>query len=492
MNIAFASSEVAPYSKSGGLADVAGALPHELAKLGNTVNVFTPYYRCVRKLEPKARQVAQGYVPVGGESVGWTLHAASTNSGAKDKAQIYFIGCDRYFDREGLYGTAKGDFDDSCQRFTLFSRACLAAVQALAWSVDVWHCHDWQTALIPIYLKVLFAKHPLLSGAVSVFTIHNMGYQGVFWHWDWPVLNLAWKHYNWKEMEFYGKMNLLKGALIHSDALTTVSPTYAREIQTVENGFGLEGVLQDRSADLTGIVNGIDEKDWNPATDVLLPMSYMPSDLDGKKRCKSALRRRLGLPDDGSAVVGMIARLFEQKGFDLIALALDDLTRRDIQLVILGTGREEYHKLLEAVQQSRPEKIAVSFAFDNELAHLIEAGSDMYLMPSRYEPCGLNQLYSLKYGTPPIVHRVGGLADTVVDATPANLANGTATGFQFEKYEAAGMLEALDRALQIFKTDQPTWKKIQSAGMAQDWTWSASAKKYIDVFKAARVKNAQA
>jgi len=321
-----------------------------------------------------------------------------------------------------------------------------------------------------------------------VFTIHNMGYQGQFWHWDWPILNLPWKHYNWQELEFHGKMNLLKGALVHADKLTTVSPTYAREIQTPENGFGLDGVLRDRAADLTGIVNGIDDHDWDPATDSLLPMAYQPGDLEGKAKCKAALRNRLGLPTNGSAVVGMIARLFEQKGFDLVAQAMDDLMRRNIQLVILGTGREEYHRLLEQVCKSHPDKVAVSFAFDNSLAHLIEAGSDIYLMPSRYEPCGLNQLYSLKYGTPPVVHRVGGLADTVVDTTPETLAAGTATGFQFSSFGTLDMLAALDRALHIFHTDPTTWTAIQHTGMAQDWTWSASAKKYVDVFKVARSK----
>ncbi len=486
MNIVFATSEVAPYSKSGGLADVSAALPHELAKLGHHVCVFTPYYRSVRKLEPKARQIAQGFVPVGGESIAWTLHAASSNVSSKDKAQLYFIGCDQYFDRDGLYGTAKGDYDDSCQRYVLFCRACLSAVQALALSVDVWHCNDWQTALIPIYLKLLFAKHPLLSGAASVFTIHNLAYQGLFWHWDWPVLNLPWKHYNWKELEFHGKMNLLKGALIHADKLTTVSPTYAREIQTLEFGSGLEGVLQDRMDDLVGIVNGIDAEIWNPETDHFLPMGYRPGEFDGKLKCKAVLRRRLGLAEDGSVVVGMIGRLFEQKGFDLVVQALEELMRRDIQLVILGTGREEYHQILEVAQRARPEKVAVSFAFDNELAHLIEAGSDIFLMPSRYEPCGLNQLYSLKYGTIPVVHRVGGLADTVVDATPENMIAGRATGFQFEAYGPNEMLEALDRALHLFKNDPAAWRKIQLAGMAQDWTWPVSARKYVEVFKAAR------
>jgi starch synthase len=485
MNIAYATSEIAPYSKSGGLADVSAALPNELARLGHHVRIFTPYYRAARKLEPKARQVAQGQVPVGEEMIGWTLHTASSNTGVRDKAQLYFIGCDQYFDREGLYGTSKGDFEDSCQRFVLFSRACLAAVQALAWSVDVWHCHDWQSALVPVYLKLLFAKHPLLSGAASVFTIHNLAYQGLFWHWDWPVLNLPWKHYNWKEMEFHGKMNLLKGALVHADLLTTVSPTYAKEIQTPELGCGLDGVLRDRTDDLTGIVNGIDPNDWNPATDLMLPAAYGPTSLEGKMICKAALRRRLNLPENGSAVIGMIGRLVEQKGFDLLAQTLDELLRRDIQLVILGTGREEFHRQLEQFQITRPEKVAVAFAFDNGLAHLIEAGSDIYLMPSRYEPCGLNQLYSLVYGTPPVVHRVGGLADTVTDATEPNLANGTATGFQFEGYTPQEMMSALDRALRLWKEEPEVWRKLQLTGMGQDWTWPMSARKYVEVFKAA-------
>ena len=491
MNIAFVTSEVAPYSKSGGLADVSGALPNELAKLGHQVYVFTPYYRSVKKIEPKARQIAQGFVPVGEESVGWTLHAASTNSHSKDEAQIFFIGCEQYFDRDGLYGTSNGDYEDSCQRYVLFSRACLLAVQALAWSVDIWHCHDWQTALVPIYLKLLFAKHPLLSGSASVFTIHNLAFQGLFWHWGWPLLNLPWKHYNWKEMEFHGKMNLMKGALVYADALTTVSPTYAKEIQTLEFGDGLDGVIRDRAADLTGIVNGIDATHWNPETDPLIPATFGAANMDGKRACKAALRNRLNLADDNSVIVGMVGRLFEQKGFDLVTQALDDLMRRDIQLVILGTGREEFHRRLAAVQQQWPDRVSVSFAFDNGLAHLIEAGSDIFLMPSRYEPCGLNQLYSLKYGTPPVVHRTGGLADTVVDATSETLANGSATGFQFEAYGTREMLDALDRALALYKNDPEAWRIMQLKGMAQDWTWPVSAKRYIEVFKAARAKAAR-
>jgi len=480
MNIAFASSEVVPYSKTGGLADVAGALPAELEALGHRVSVFTPYYRATKKVDPKARVIAEGVVPVGTENVPWSLHQSSA---PRSGVRTYFIGCDTYFDRDGLYGTAQGDYEDSCSRYVLFCRATLAAAQALGERVNVWHCHDWQTALIPIYLKHVLADHPFHAGAATVFTIHNLAYQGLFWHWDWPLLNLAWQHFNWKEMEFHGKMNLLKGALVHADMLATVSPTYAQEIQTLEFGCGLEGVLADRRNDLVGIVNGIDTRTWNPAQDSLLPAVFSVENLDGKRACRDVLRKKLNLPDNGSTVVGMIGRLFEQKGFDLVAQCIEELLRRDIQLVILGTGREEYHTLLQRIQKANPRKIAVAFAFDNALAHLIEAGSDMFLMPSRYEPCGLNQLYSLAYGTPPIVRKVGGLADTIVDSTSQTVADGTATGFQFREYSAPAMMDCLDRALRVFKSEPHKWKQIQLNGMKQDWSWRKSAEKYVQLYE---------
>ena len=419
---------------------------------------------------------------MGGESIPWTLYLASSSNGP---VNTYFIGGDTYFDREGLYGTSQGDYEDSCSRFVFFCRACLAAAQALGERIDLWHCQDWQTALIPMYLKFCFSEHPFHGGAASVFTIHNMAYQGLFWHWDWPLLNLAWQHFNWKELEYHGKMNLLKGALVHSDILTTVSPTYAKEIQTPEFGCGLDGILSERKTELFGIVNGIDTEAWNPGRDSLLTSTYNSADLRGKRVCKDLLRRKFNLPQGDEAVVGMIGRLFEQKGFDLVANSIEELLRRDIQLVVLGTGREEFHKLLQRVQQSNPKKIAVAFAFDNGLAHLIEAGSDMFLMPSRYEPCGLNQLYSLAYGTPPIVRRVGGLADTVTDTTHDTRAAGTATGFQFDEYSSATMLACLDRALLLYRKEPEIWKKLQITGMQQDWSWRQSAVKYIEVYERA-------
>jgi starch synthase len=488
MNIVYVSSEVTPFSKTGGLADVAGALPGELAALGHQVSVMTPYYRPTKRMEPKPKLIAEGSVMVGRESMPWTLCQSAASKGAH---KIYFIGCDTYFDREGLYGTTQGDYEDSCSRFVFFSRACLAAAQALGQPVDVWHCHDWQSAMIPVCLRLQLKEHAFFKDSASVFTIHNIAYQGLFWHWDWPILNLAWQHFTWKELEFHGKMNLLKGALVHADLLTTVSPTYATEIQTRDYGFGLDGVLSDRKADLTGIVNGIDNAAWSPVKDTLLPATYSAQNMEGKRTCKAVLRRKFNLPDDSSVLVGMIGRLFEQKGFDLVAAAIEELLRRDIQIVILGTGREEFHQLLQRLLQAHPKKIAVSFAFDNGLAHLIEAGSDMFLMPSRYEPCGLNQLYSLAYGTPPIVHRVGGLADTVTDTTPETLAAGTATGFSFNDYTPQALLACLDRALRVHTQEPEIWRRIQVNGMLQDWSWRNSAQKYADVYQRA-VKKARA
>jgi starch synthase len=479
MHIYYMSSEVVPFSKTGGLADVAGMLPNEIARLGHQATVITPYYRATKKLEPKPKLVAEGHVPVGPAQETWSLY----HSAAKGPAKVYFIGCDKYFDRDGLYGTAQGDYEDSCSRFVFFSRACIAAAQALKEPIDIWHCHDWQTALVPPYLKFLFAGQPFCENARTVFTIHNLAYQGVFWHWDWPLLNLPWQHFNWRELEFHGKMNLLKGALVHANILTTVSPTYAKEVQTPAFGCGLEGVLQARKDSLVGIVNGIDVLAWDPRKDALLPATYDAQDLSGKKVCKTVLRRHFNLPDDNTVVLGMIGRLFEQKGFDLVAQQIEDMLKRNIQLVVLGTGREEFHKLLQRMQQLNPQRIAVAFAFDNSLAHLIEAGSDIFLMPSRYEPCGMNQLYSLKYGTPPIVHSVGGLADTVTHATPETLANGTATGFCFQDYSPRALLACIDRALRMFEKEPENWKKLQLTGMSQDWSWSNSAKQYIAIYE---------
>ncbi|MCY3021755.1 MAG: glycogen/starch synthase [Planctomycetota bacterium] len=496
MNIAFVSPEVAPFSRSGGLADVARALPAELAALGHRVTVYTPYYRSAKKADPKARALAKGAAPVGGESVPWTLYAASQTphdaaapepdaSQPRGSLQVYFIGCDAFFDRDGLYGSAQGEYPDSCSRFVFFCQACLAAAQARDEPFDLWHCHDWQTALIPVYLKTTFANVPRSRRAATVFTIHNLAYRGLFWHWDWPLLNLPWQHFNWREMEFHGKMSLLKGALVHADVLTTVSPTYAREIQTAEFGYGLEGLLAERKDKLCGIVHGIDTRIWNPRTDALLPATYSPESPGGKRTCKQVLRSRFDLAQNESAVVGMIGRIVDRKGFDLVAQSVEHMLQRNLQLVVLGTGQEEFQQLLQRLQAANPKRVATAFAFDNALAHLIAAGSDILLMPSRHEPCGEGHLQAMAYGTPPLVRRAGGPADTVTDVTPETLADGTATGFQFQEYTADAMLACLDRALAVFCNQPDTWKRIQLDGMLQDWSWRRRAISYAEVYERA-------
>ncbi|MBI3828820.1 MAG: glycogen synthase, partial [Planctomycetes bacterium] len=361
MHIAFLSSEAVPYSKTGGLADVAGALPAALAESGHQVSVFTPYYRSAKKVDPKPKKVAEGAVPVGAELVPWTLYQSSL---VKDGAVQYLIGNEPYFDREGLYGTPTGDYQDASRRFIFFNRAVLAAVQALQTPVDVYHANDWQTALIPVLLRLSFSSHPFHAGAATLFTIHNMSYQGLFWHWDWPLMNLPWKHFHWKEMEFYGKINFLKGALIYADILNTVSPTYAEEIQASALGCGLEGVLKDRATDLFGVVNGIDMRAWNPGNDAALPAAFSADNLAGRAACRKTLLERFHLPADGEgAVIGIVSRLIEQKGFDLVAQALEDVLKRDVRLVVLGTGEEKFQAPILRMREVFPERVGVSLAY---------------------------------------------------------------------------------------------------------------------------------
>lgn len=489
MHIAYISSEMVPFSKTGGLADVAGALPSALADLGHEVTCFTPYYRSAKCVDPKARKVAGGALPVGSEMLPWVLYQSGLVKGG---VSTYMVGNEHFFDRDGIYGSAKGDFADNCSRYIFFSRAVLAAAQALQKPVDVYHANDWQSALVPVFLKLSFSSHPFHGGAAHLFTIHNLSYQGLFWHWDWPLLNLPWKHFSWKELEFYGKINLLKGALVYADVLNTVSPTYATEIQTPECGAGLEGVLAERRADLFGVVNGIDTRAWNPASDPMLPATYPADNLAGKADCARALRKRFGLPEmDRAPLVGFVGRLVEQKGFDLLSQTLDEFARGPAQWVFLGTGEEKYQQMLLRMREVFPEKIGVALAYDNALAHLVYAGSDLFLMPSKFEPCGLGQLYALRYGTIPVVRKTGGLADTVVDATPEALAGRQATGFTFDEYSAKGLREALARALRTYHEDTQGWLAMQLTGMRQDWSWTHSAKAYVELYEKARAKQAR-
>jgi starch synthase len=394
---------------------------------------------------------------------------------------FYFIARDEFFERSQLYGTPKGDYFDNLARFSFFCGTVLPFCQALAFKPDVIHCHDWQAALAIVYLKHRWPEAPLLAGTKTLLTIHNLAYQGLFPKEEYPLMGLDWSLFGIEGLEFYDKINLLKGGINLADAVNTVSRGYSKEIQTEEYGYGLEGVLRAKSEVLFGIVNGVDYDDWNPETDQLIPATFSVKDLTGKAKNKKALMEAYNLSPKLAKrpLLGIISRLADQKGFDLIAQVLPELMAQKAMVVILGTGEQKYHDWLAEEAPKYPGQLGVKIAFDNKLAHLIEAGADMFLMPSRYEPCGLNQMYSLKYGTVPVVRATGGLADTVA---PVDKAKGTGTGFLFTEYSPAAFLKALNAALSSFE-DKPLWQKIMTNAMNQDWSWSASAKAYLKLYE---------
>ena len=481
MEILMLSSEVTPFAKTGGLADVVGSLPPYLEEHACKTCVMMPYYRQVARgrfdIKPTGHAVS---VPVRDRMVSGEIMEGRINS----SVPIYFIRQDDYYDREGLYGTPEGDHEDNCERFVFFARAALQAAKTLGLKPDLVHCHDWQTALVPVYLRTTHSRDPELSRAATLLTIHNLAYQGLFWHLDMPLIGLDWSYFTPEYLEYYEKINLLKGGIISSTLINTVSEKYSREIQTVEYGCGLEGVLANRRKDLYGVLNGVDYSQWNPETDELITARYSHDDLSGKKKCKAALQKMCGLPVGNVPLIGCISRLADQKGFDLIAGVADDIMALDLQVVILGTGEQRYHDLLKKMGRKYPGKMSVNIKFDNRLAHQIEAGSDMFLMPSRYEPCGLNQLYSLKYGAVPIVRSTGGLADTITNCVPSKLKVGKANGFAFREYDGAKLLAAIRKAVQVY-SDGRAWKRLMVNGMKQDWSWSRSAGEYAKLYRKA-------
>jgi starch synthase len=475
MKILFASPEAVPFAKTGGLADVAGTLPKVLAQMGHEVNLILPKYRGIdgrRFPASSAGMVLK--VPVSQKVISGEVYALDM----APHFRALLVRKDAYYDRDHLYGSPSGDYEDNAERFIFFCRAALEAARSLR--PDIIHSHDWQSGLVPVYLKTLYAADPLLARVPSVFTIHNIAYQGLFWHYDLPLTNLGWELFTPQALEFYGKLNFLKGGIVFADAVTTVSRKYMEEIQSAEFGAGLEGVLRDRRADLYGILNGVDYDDWSPARDSWIRTPYDAGRLAGKKECKRDLQEAFGLPGDGKIpVIGIISRLVEQKGFDLIAAAMDELLLEGVQLAVLGSGEEKYQTLLKSLAQKNPGRIGLKIGFDNPLAHKIEAGADMFLMPSRFEPCGLNQIYSLKYGTVPIVRAVGGLDDTIEDYRPET---GLGTGFKFKEYTSARMMEAVRRALEVYR-ERPAWEKLMIRGMAADFSWDRSARAYADLYR---------
>lgn len=484
VKVLLATSEAVPFAKTGGLADVCGALPLELARLGQQPTLIMPAYRQIYLAGAPIEDTGVNFeLPIGSRTVtGKFLRSHLPDS----RVPVYFVEQTYYFDREELYRSDGRDHRDNCERFVFFSRAVLEAIRLLGLDIDVIHANDWQTGLIPAYLKIEYRGVPGYETIGTLLTIHNMSYQGLFWHWDMLLTGLDWKYFNWQQMEFFGNLNLLKTGLVFADRLNTVSPRYAEEIQTAPLGCGLEGVLQNRRDVLSGIINGVDYAQWNPAHDPHIAQTYGPSTVQqGKAACKTALQQELGLPvANRTPLVAFIGRLVDQKGMDLISMVLRDwVQNQDVQWAILGTGESSYHELLATLGRRFPQRLAARLEFSNPLAHRIEAGADIFLMPSKYEPCGLNQLYSLKYGTVPVVRATGGLADTVTDLTDDTLANGAATGFSFRDYSALALAEALRRACTTFVQYPDVWQKLIATGMQQDWSWANSARQYADLYQ---------
>ncbi|WP_459555797.1 glycogen synthase [Lacunimicrobium album] len=491
MNIILASSEAVPFAKTGGLADVATSLSEALANLGHDVTLVLPHYPQVMPQGHNGRFKIQPYGHPFAVKIGKRLQTGRFLSAKMVETSLSVVLIDQpdYYDRPQLYLQDGTDYEDNCERFVFFSRAVVELARQFTTPPDIIHANDWQTGLVPVLVSEELRKDPRFAGVASVQTIHNINYQGRFWHWDMPLTGLDWKYFNWKQMEFYGELNLLKSGITFADMITTVSPTYAREIQTPEYGCGLETVLRNRRESLAGILNGVSHADWNPATDWLIESNYSLKSIDeGKPICKADLQETMKLPvRDDVPILGMISRMTDQKGFDLIIETSELLMKMDIQLVFLGTGDRRYETFLDDLAERYPDKVATYIGFSEEVAHKIEAGSDIFLMPSRFEPCGLNQMYSMIYGTVPIVHRVGGLADSVVNVTTSTLSAGTANGFSFDHYTGSAFIFTVQEALRVFE-DKQTWQKIVQNGMSTDWTWKRSANQYVDVYQRALEK----
>jgi len=482
MRVLEVASEAVPFAKTGGLADVAGALPEALARLGLDVTIVIPAYReALSKGLPIEPTGIEFEVPIGTRRpLARILQCRLPESAAR----VLLVANDEFFDRDSLYGGAE-DYPDNAQRFIFFSRAAIELACRQAAPFDLIHCHDWQTGLVPAYQKLLYGSWPAVAKARTVMTIHNMAYQGTFWHWDMLLTGLDWKYFNWQEMEFHNQLNLLKTGLVFADAVSTVSPTYAREIQHAPGGCGLEGVLAARSGVLSGIVNGIDTTAWNPATDPHIPRHYGSDDVaDGKYAARVALAARLGhAAPDARPLVAFVGRLAEQKGVELVVELVGRLAGTGrAHFMVLGSGDPAAEESLRRLAASFPGTVDVVIGFDEGLAHLVQAAADIMLVPSRYEPCGLTQLYAQRYGAIPVVRATGGLADTVVDATPEAIRAGRATGFSFGPCEAAALVHAVERALDA-RGDAGLWNDLVRTAMRQDWSWDSSAREYVRLFE---------
>jgi starch synthase len=484
LRVLFVTAEVTPFARTGGLGDVTAALSQVLAALGHDVQLVMPLYQTVRDSGfPLTEVVTDLSVPlVTGRRTARVWQGAFPGQEGPIGVPVYFIEQDDYFARPGLYGDGTGDYADNAQRFIFFCRAALALTEGLAWFPHVFHCHDWHTALIPAFLRFLPELDARLSAAATLFTIHNLAYQGWFPAWVFGITGLPLPLFQIAGVEFFGLMNFMKAGLHYAEQLSTVSPTYAEEICTPEFGFGLDGVLRERRDVLTGILNGVDYQGWNPETDPVLVAHYSAADLTGKTACKRALLRAYEMPEDlETPLVGLISRFVEQKGVDIVADAIDPLLTLGLRLVVLGSGEARYERRFTDLGRRYPTQVGVRLGFNETLAHQIQAGSDCLLMPSRYEPCGLTQLYSLRYGTIPIVRATGGLRDTVVPFDPAS---GQGTGFVFQEPRAEALVEAIRAAQRVF-ADRQVWQRLMQNAMAQGFSWRQSAARYLDLYQRA-------
>ncbi len=480
MEILLAASEAAPFAHTGGLGDVAGALPKALSRSGHDVRLIVPLYKAVDAQRHRLRIVASGLdVPAASGSQTVDVLEGHLAGGTP----VYFVRHDPSFNRDGLYQSPSAqDYPDNAERFALFCRAALEVCRRVDFQPEVLHAHDWQTALLPIYLKTTLRGDRFFQQTATVFTIHNLGYQGLFPSEALPRLMLPRELFTPAGLEFYGKGNLLKGGLLFADLLTTVSRRYSQEIQTPDQGFGLDGVLRERQGDLFGILNGIDPEEWNPAGDPHIVAHYTVDDLSGKARCKADLQRRLKLPVRATVpLLAVISRLAGQKGLDLLRGILDTLMALNMQLVLLGSGEKELEAAFREAAAKYPSKLAVRIGFDLALSHQIEAGADLFLMPSRYEPCGLNQMYSLAYGTIPVVRATGGLDDTVVRFDPVT---GQGNGFKFEEATATAFLQAIWQVLALYR-EKTLWSRLIANAMTADFTWDRSAREYEQLYRRA-------
>jgi starch synthase len=477
LSVLMVTSEAHPFAKTGGLAEVSASLADALAKLGHAVTLVLPQYRAIAV---EGAERLQTRLRLGDRLQPVAYHERRLT----DRVTLVFVDVPEFFDREGLYGSADGDYPDNALRFAVFSRAALEYARLREVRPSIIHAHDWQTGLVPVYQKMHLSNDPFVGRVPAVFTVHNLAFQGVFPASTLPAIGLGFEVLDVQGMEFWGNISYLKGGINFSEKITTVSPGYAKEIVQPELGFGFEGVLARRSADLVGILNGIDTDRWSPASDAFVPARFSADDLGGKRAAKRALLTAVNLPSDDVAlarpVIGLISRLTDQKGFDLIAAASDGLRSLDAAWVMLGSGERRYEDFWRAFADSHPDRVSTTVGFDERLAHLIEAGADMFLMPSRFEPCGLNQMYSLRYGTVPIVRATGGLDDTVEDA---DAAPESGTGFKFHEYTPRALVEAVRRALSAFQ-DPALWAAIQARGMRQNHSWDASAQAYVKVYRA--------